>query len=68
MLKRKFGYLLGSILQVFLISYGFVIWHMFYMGGLFLVLWVAAIVLGRRGEAIKARLIEQRDENGPKQP
>jgi hypothetical protein len=68
MLKRKFGYLLGSILQVFLISYGLVIWHMYYMGGLFLVLWVAAILLGRRGEAIKARLIAQRDENGPKQP
>jgi hypothetical protein len=41
---------------------------MYYMGGLFLVLWVAAILLGRRGEAIKARLIAQRDENGPKQP
>ena len=68
MLKRKFGYLLGSILQVFLVSYGLVIWHMYYMGGLFLVLWVAAILLGRRGEAIKARLIAQRDENGSKQP
>ena len=56
-LKRKGGYLLGSILQIFLISYGLVIWHMYYMGGLFALLWITAIALGRRGEAIKASLI-----------
>lgn len=66
MLKRKSGYLLGSILQIFLVSYGLVINSMFYMGGLFLILWIAAIVIGRRGEAIKARLIEQRDKDGSK--
>ena len=68
LLKRKGGYLLGSILQLFLISYGLVVWHMYYMGGLFLLLWVAAISLGRRGEAIKARLIAQSDKDGSKQP
>ena len=68
LLKRKGGYLLGSILQIFLISYGLVIWHMYYMGGLFLLLWVTAISLGRRGEAIKARLIAQSDKDGSKQP
>jgi len=57
LLKRKGGYLLGSILQIFLISYGLVIWHMYYMGGLFALLWITAIALGRRGEAIKASLI-----------
>jgi hypothetical protein len=57
MLKRSSGYLLGSILQLFLISYGLVVWHMYYLGGLFLILWVSAILVGRRGEAIKARLI-----------
>ena len=67
-LKRRGGYLLGSILQLFLISYGLVVWHMYYMGGLFLLLWVAAISLGRRGEAIKARLIAQSDKDGSKQP
>jgi hypothetical protein len=41
---------------------------MYYMGGLFLLLWVAAISLGRRGEAIKARLIAQSDKDGSKQP
>jgi hypothetical protein len=68
MLKRKSGYLLGSILQIFLISYGLVVWHMYYMGGLFSLLWVTAILLGRRGEAIKARLIAQSEKDGPKQP
>ena len=68
LLKRKGGYLLGSILQIFLISYGLVVWHMYYMGGLFLLLWVTAISLGRRGEAIKARLIAQSDKDGSKQP
>lgn len=65
MLKRKGGFLLGSILQIFLISYGLVIWHMFYMGALFMILWVAAIFLGRRGEAIKANLIAERDKKEP---
>jgi hypothetical protein len=41
---------------------------MYYLGALFLILWVFAILLGRRGEAIKARLIAQRDEDGAKSP
>jgi hypothetical protein len=41
---------------------------MYYMGGLFSLLWVTAIFLGRRGEAIKARLIAQSEKDGPKQP
>ena len=65
MLKRKGGYLLGSILQLCLIGYGLVVPQMYFMGGLFLILWISAIVLGRRGEAIKASLIAQRDKNGP---
>ena len=68
LLKRRGGYLLGSILQLCLIGYGLVIPQMYYMGGLFLILWISAIVLGRRGEAIKASLIAQRDKNGSKNP
>jgi hypothetical protein len=68
MLKRKGGYLLGSILQFLIIGYGYVISLMFYMGGLFAALWVVAIFLGRRGEAIKAALIASADKNGPKKP
>lgn len=63
LLKRKGGYLLGTLLQVFLIAYGVVLSYMFFMGALFTALWITAILLGRRGEAIKARLIAQRDAN-----
>ena len=68
LLKRRGGYLLGSILQLCLIGYGLVVPQMYYMGGLFLILWISAIVLGRRGEAIKASLIAQRDKQGSKNP
>lgn len=68
LLKRKGGYLLGSILQIFLISYGLVIWHMYYMGGSFALLWITAIALGRRGEAIKASLIEKQQGDPQKRP
>ena len=67
-LKRRGGYLLGSILQLCLIGYGLVVPLMYFMGGLFLILWIFAIVLGRRGEAIKASLIAQRDKQGSKNP
>ena len=65
LLKRRGGYLLGSFLQIFLIGYGLVVPHMYYMGGVFTTLWIIAILLGRRGEAIKASLIAQRDKDGP---
>lgn len=64
MLKRKSGYLLGSILQICLISYGSVVTQMYFMGALFTALWITAILLGRRGEAIKAKLITERDKKG----
>ena len=60
-LKKKFGYVIGSLLQIALISYGFVVKQMFFMGALFGGLWIAALYLGRKGEAIKARLIAERD-------
>jgi hypothetical protein len=36
-----------------LILYGFYVFMMFFMGALFLGLWITAIVVGRKGEAIK---------------
>jgi hypothetical protein len=66
MLKRKYGYFLGSFLQICIVSYGLVVTSMYYLGALFMLLWVFAIVLGRRGEAIKARLIAQQQEDGAK--
>ena len=66
MLKRKYGYFLGSFLQICIVSYGLVVTSMYYLGALFMLLWVFAIVLGRRGEAIKARLIAQQQAEGSK--
>jgi hypothetical protein len=66
MLKRKYGYFLGSFLQICIVLYGLVVTSMYYLGALFMLLWVFAIVLGRRGEAIKARLIAQQQEDGAK--
>ena len=55
--KKKTGWILGSILQIALIGYGFFVGGMYLMGGLFAVLWIAAIVVGRKGEAIRAELL-----------
>jgi hypothetical protein len=54
------------MLQIFVIGYGYVISLMFYLGGLFAILWVAAIYLGRKGEAIKTAKVRESDKAGPK--
>lgn len=61
LLKRKIGFQIGSVLQFGLIAYGYVEFTMYFLGALFAGLWIIAIVLGRKGEAIKARLIAERD-------
>ena len=57
LLKKKTGWILGSVLQIALMGYGFFVGGMYLMGGLFAVLWIAAIVVGRKGEAIRAELL-----------
>jgi hypothetical protein len=61
LLKRKIGFQIGSVLQIGLIAYGYVVFTMYFLGALFAALWIIAIVLGRKGEAIKARLIAEQD-------
>ena len=56
LLKRRSGWIIGSILQVGVFAYGFVVTAMFAMGVLYAGLWIAAIVVGRKGEAVRARL------------
>lgn len=56
LLKRRSGWIIGSILQAGVIAYGFVVTAMFSMGALYTALWIAAIVVGRKGEAARARL------------
>jgi cbb3-type cytochrome oxidase subunit 3 len=44
-----------------MIAYGFVVFTMFFLGAIFLGLWVTAIVVGRKGEAARAALNEGRE-------
>ena len=53
-LKKRTGWILGWLVQILMIAYGFVVFSMFFLGALFLGLWVAAIVIGRKGEAARA--------------
>ncbi|MFM8205245.1 MAG: DUF4233 domain-containing protein [Actinomycetales bacterium] len=52
-IKNNLGLILGWIVQFSLVLYGFYVFTMFFMGLLFLTLWVTAIIVGRKGEAIK---------------
>ena len=60
LMKKKIGWVIGSILQVAMISYGYFVNSMYFMGVLFAGLWIAAFVVGRKGEAIRAELLRQR--------
>jgi hypothetical protein len=51
MLRRHGGYLLGWITQVVALALGFATSMMFWVGGMFVLLWLVCFVLGRRIEA-----------------
>jgi len=57
LLKKRTGWILGSILQFLMIGYAVVVPSMAIVGVIFGGLWIAAIVVGRRGEAIRAALV-----------
>ena len=57
LLKKKFGWVLGWILQAALLAFGFVVTSMFLVGAIFLGLWIAAILVGKKGEAARAALL-----------
>lgn len=59
LLKRKSGWILGSLLQVPMVGFGTVVTMMYFLGGIFALLWIAAIVVGRAGEKARARLTPQ---------
>lgn len=54
LLGKPVGVVAGSLLQVAAIALGFVVTIMFLLGAIFAALWVAAVLLGRRVDAIKA--------------
>ena len=63
-LRNRLGWALGWVTQFALIGYGFYIYSMFFMGAIFLALWITALVVGRKGEAIRAALKDSAPERG----
>ena len=53
LLRFRWAYVLGSLLQVAAVVLGFVVPAMFVLGVLFAAAWVMALVLGRRVEVAK---------------
>jgi Protein of unknown function (DUF4233) len=62
MMKTMRGWYMGSLIQLALIGYGVVIPLMYFMGALFAGLWIAAFLIGRKGEAIRASLIAAQEK------
>jgi len=60
LLKKRTGWIIGSVLQFLVIGYAVVVPSMAIVGVIFGGLWIAAIVVGRRGEAIRAALMASR--------
>ena len=63
LLKKRSGWILGSFLQLLMIGYAVVVPSMAIVGLIFGGLWIAAILVGRRGEAIRAELMASRTPN-----
>ena len=55
LLRYRWAYVAGSILQILVIATGFVVMTMFFLGVIFGMLWCVAIWLGRRVESVTAR-------------
>ena len=61
LLRHRWAYVLGSLLQVAVILGGLVVPTMYFLGAVFALLWFLAIFLGRRVE----RLDRARERTGP---
>lgn len=59
LLRWRWAYVAGSVLQAGVIAAGVVVPAMFFLGAVFAALWVAAIVLGRRVERFQALHAEE---------
>lgn len=59
LLKKRIGWIIGSILQFALMAYSVVVPAMAIVNLIFMGLWVAAIIVGRKGEAARAALLSQ---------
>ena len=53
LLRRPAGLVIGSLVQVAVLAGGLMVPALAVIGAVFAALWVAAIVVGRRGEAVR---------------
>ena len=60
LLKRRVGWVLGWVLQVAMLGFGLVVNSFLIIGLIFAGLWIAAILVGRKGEAARAALLASR--------
>ena len=65
MLRARWAYVAGSVLQVVLVLSGVIVPAMYFLGGLFAVLWGTALYVGAKGERIAA---ERKGMSGPPAP
>lgn len=63
LLKKRIGWIVGSLLQISMIGYAVVVPSMSIVGLIFGGLWIAAIVVGRKGEAARAALMASKTPN-----
>ena len=67
-LSRPWGYQAGWVVQVLVLASGLVVHAMFLVGGLFVVLWVVGLRVGRRGEELHAERWASVDDPEAKPP
>lgn len=59
LLRSRLGWILGSILQIAMVAAGTLATPLYFLGAVFGGLWIAAIVIGRKGEAARAAFLEE---------
>lgn len=63
LLKNRTGWILGSLLQAMLMGYSVVVPSMAIVNVIFVGLWIAAYVVGKKGEAARAALLAKGGPN-----
>jgi cellulose synthase/poly-beta-1,6-N-acetylglucosamine synthase-like glycosyltransferase len=63
LLKKRTGWILGSLLQAMLMGYSVVVPSMAIVNVIFVGLWIAAYVVGKKGEAARAALLAKGPDN-----
>ena len=65
LLRHSWAYGVGWGLQVALVASGFVVPAMFFLGGLFAVLWGVGLRVGRKGDEVRAQRLAAPEQTDP---